>query len=237
MSAGLFTESRVITPGGLDISSHLYKKMKSQPPNNEIISQLLERRENPCGEVQFGSIGRNRNGWRTDFALVKLRKEWEGQNGKWYNNEELKDFCVSTENYEFDFLGANGLVGAHDPMAGETCYKDGATTGLTRGRIGLTVARVFEIATADMRTEDSSGICETDLLVLHPMEHEEVCARGDSGGAIFAPVPEMEGWEWVGQLVSQMHVDNGDSVGLLVPPSQVFESLRQETGLSWELTR
>lgn len=150
-------ERRVITPGGLDISSHLYWALDQKPPNNERIASLLDQRESPCGVVGYENIGSNAQGWRTDFGLIKLQDGLEGKNGIWHSYEVLREICAATEKYPFDFHGTNGILGAHDPMAGEICYKDGATTDITRGRIGPSEALYFVRGSADIVTQHSPG--------------------------------------------------------------------------------
>ena len=238
LPADQMNERRAITPGGLDISSHLYWAMNDSSPGNEHIATLLEQRENPCGVVEYGNIGSNANEWRTDFALVKLHEEFEGKNGMWHDYKGLKVVCAATEDYHFDSPGTNRIIGARNPMAGEICYKDGATTDLTRGRIGFSEAWMFENEAVEMAARGSTGISKAKILTFHPINSGDgpVCAEGDSGCALFVSVPEKQGWAWAGQLVGLMHCEGSGAVGLVVPASQVLGSLREHTGLSWELT-
>ena len=231
-------ERRVITPGGLDISSHLYWALDHNYPNNEQIASLLDQRDSPCGVVEYENIGSNAHGWRTDFGLIKLHDGLKGKNGTWHSYEVLREVCTATEKYPFDFHGTNGVLGAHDPMAGEICYKDGATTDISRGRIGPSEALQFVRGPAEIATEHSPGVGIGKLLTWYRMFKNDgnVCAEGDSGSAIFVPAPERGGWEWVGQLVSMMQVESG-GVGLVVPASQVLKSLEEDTGFTWELAR
>jgi hypothetical protein len=37
--------------------------------------------------VQYGHIGTNSNGWRSDWALIRLDGRWRGINGEWMYNE------------------------------------------------------------------------------------------------------------------------------------------------------
>lgn len=188
--------------------------------------------------MEYGNFGSNANEWRTDFALVNLHDGFEGRNGMWHDYNGLQVICAATENYQFDFHGTNGILGARDPTAGEICYKDGATIELTRGRIGLSEAWMFENEAVGMDTQGSTEISKAKLLTFHLINPGDgpVCAEGDSGCALFVSVPEMEGWAWVGQLVGLMCCDGGCAVGLVIPASQILESLKEHTGNSWGLT-
>lgn len=210
--------------------------MKDNVPNNERIAALLDQREDPCGVVEYGNIGSNANGWRTDFALVNLHDGFEGKNGIWHEYGDLNEIRAATEDYPFDSSRTNRILGAHDPSAGEICYKDGATTGITRGRIGPSEALQFMPGLAEIAAEDSPGVAIAKLLTWHQMDEKDgnVCAEGDSGSSIFVPAPERGGWEWVGQLVSMMRL-KGDNVGLVAPAGQGFKSLEEDTGFTWEL--
>jgi hypothetical protein len=53
---------------------------------------------------------------------------------------------------------------------------------------------------------------------------------------VFCPVPEKDGWSWVGQFVSIFYRKNGVSVGLMVPQSEILHSLKEVTGKSWLLS-
>jgi hypothetical protein len=143
-------ESHVITPGGLGLLSRLHVAVHSRHHDHDAIVELLRRWNEPCGCVKYGHIGTTKSGWRSDFALVHLDKESIGENGLWYDRDELTDLFISIEKDQSQFLGARGIVGNEDPQAGEICYKDGAATGCTAGIIGSSKALVFLRRTVDM---------------------------------------------------------------------------------------
>lgn len=153
----------------------------------------------------------------------------------------MRDFnviCAATEDYQFDYYGTNRILGVHDTIAGEVCYKDGATTGLSRGRIGFSEAWMFKDEAAGTNTQGSAEISKAKILTFHQMDINDglVCADSDSGCALFVPVPEMEGWAWTGQLIGLMRTEHSRTVGFMVPASQLLQSLKECTGFSWELT-
>jgi hypothetical protein len=143
------------------------------------------------------------------------------------------------------FTGLNGIVDCVDPMTGDICYKDRAYTGCTAGRVGSTQARLFRKRTADAISEEQTQDREnfppeiidcSKLLAVHPISKEsDVVHSGDSGCGVFCPVPEKDGWNWVGLFVSIFYQERGRGIGLMVPQSEVFHSLKEVTGKSWKL--
>jgi hypothetical protein len=243
MSAG---KTRVITPGGLDILSRLLE-ITHRPTNDEELDFLVERWENGCGDVRHGHIGVNGNGWRSDWALVCLENEWKGVNGSWMDDGEMSDLYIATSHAapEETFTGSSGIIACVDAMAGTICYKDGASTGCTAGRVGPTEAVMFKKGTTEAITEEElqeqhtpeSEIDRTRMVTVHPIDSRNgVVLPGDSGCGAFCPVPEQDGWNWVGQLVSMFYVDDGGSFGLMVPQSEILHSLQEVTGKSWHLS-
>jgi hypothetical protein len=240
-------ETRVITPGGLDTLSRLLE-IRSHPTDHEEPDFLLKRWENECGEARYGHIGVNGNGWRADWALVCLKNEWKGVNGSWMNDGEMSELYIMASHAtpEDEFTGSSGIINCVDAMAGTICYKDGACTGCTAGRVGPSEAEMFKKGTAEAITEEemkekNMPISEVDctrFVTVHPLAKESnVVLPGDSGCGAFCPVLEKNGWSWVGQLVSIFHVDDGGgSFGLMVPQSEIFRSLQEVTGKSWLLS-
>jgi hypothetical protein len=238
-------EKRVITPGGLDILCRLLQ-ISYRSRDDEDLNFLLERWSNECGEVRYGHIGTNGYGWRSDWALVCLENEWKGVNGSWMN-DEMNNLYIATSSANPDdtFTGSSGVITCVDVMAGTICYKDGASTGCTSGRVGQTEALMFKKGTAEAITEEEMQelnitLSEVDcarLVTVHPIDSKEgVVLPGDSGCGVFRPVPEKDGWSWVGQFVSIFYVEDGPSLGLMVPQSEIFRSLREVTGKSWLLS-
>ncbi|KAJ9313595.1 hypothetical protein DTO271D3_6099 [Paecilomyces variotii] len=225
-------ESRAIIPGGLDILSQLLKALED-PPGRDDVGVLVKRWNEPCGNVEYGSIGANQQGWRCDFALVRLDEHLLGRNGEWYNHEEMTDLYIRTEKCS-NFSGSHGIVGSIDPQAGEISYKDGAATGCTAGKIGLSEALMFVRGTSDIATQETSApIDKAKLITLHQLGHGAVCDKGDSGCGVFVPVPQEDGWKWAGQLVHVLHASSEADIGLMIPQSQVFQTLRENTGMTW----
>jgi hypothetical protein len=135
------------------------------------------------------------------------------------------------------FTGSNGVVSSSNPLSGYVCYKDGATTGATAGMVGQTEGVMFLKGTANPTAEDTPSdlIVKAKILTLHPVAGPKpLCASGDSGSGIFYPIPEKDGWTWVGQLVSICH-KHDRSIGFIVPQSQILRSLEDHTGKPWHL--
>jgi len=94
-----------------------------------------------------------------DWGLLKLHgSAWEGTNcwfepdtmlGAWLANAIGLRATTST--------GYTGVVGHRDPIAGEFCLKDGATTGCTIGLVGLCEAHIFSKGTAEAATKVEIG--------------------------------------------------------------------------------
>jgi hypothetical protein len=242
-------ETRVITPGGWDILTILNRLLenRSRPTNHEELDFLLERWSNECGKVRYGHIGVNKSGWRSDWALVCLENEWEGVNGSWMFDEAMRDLYIATSSAtpEKTFTGSSGIITCVDAEAGTTCYKDGASTECTAGRVGSTEALIFRKGTTEAITEEEiqeqhispNEVDRARCVTVHPIGSEkDVVLPGDSGCGVFCPVPEKDGWSWVGQFVSIFYRKNGVSVGLMVPQSEILHSLKEVTGKSWLLS-
>lgn len=100
--------------------------------------------------------------------------------------------------------------------------KDGATTDTGRG--GFAEAVILRVGTADIKTLALS-YRKGKTRHFPPVDRQlPVCARGDSGVAFLFPI-QRNGWKWIGQLVSMLNVENGSSLGLMVPQSKIFQSL------------
>jgi hypothetical protein len=239
------TETQVITPGGLNILTRMLE-VQPLPARHKELDFLLERWNNKCGEVRHRHIGTNGNDWRSDWALVCLENEWKGENGSWMN-DEMTDFYIQINRgtSEEKFTGSNGIITCVDAMADTICYKDGAATGCTAGRVGSTEALIFRKGTAKAITEEEiqerhispNEVDRARCVTVHPIGSEkDVALPGDSGCGVFCPVLEKDGWSWVGQFVSIFYKKKGESVVLMVPQSEILHSLREVTGKSWLLS-
>ncbi|KAH8690502.1 hypothetical protein BGW36DRAFT_364078 [Talaromyces proteolyticus] len=155
-------EQRVITPGGLDILSQLQAVVKPHPRSHEDIEVLLKRWNEGCGYVKYGHDGITQEVWRSDFALIHLDDHWLGENGQWYDRDELSGLHTRTE--QSYFPGTRGIVGSIDPQTGDIVYKDGAATCCTAGRIGLSEAVSFERGTANIATDKTApDVCPSQV--------------------------------------------------------------------------
>ena len=136
------------------------------------------------------------------------------------------------------FTGSAGVVGHRDPIAGEHCLKDGATTGCTIGLMGLCEAHIFskvKVTEAEIgNTVHGSDINHYTAVIIQPVSPLKLCAPGDSGCGGFAAHNEADGWSFLGLFVSAFDVHNV-TYGFLAPQSQVFGSLRSRTGIDWGL--
>ncbi|QKX58014.1 uncharacterized protein TRUGW13939_05134 [Talaromyces rugulosus] len=171
------------------------------------IEVLLKRRNEACGYAEYGHIGSNQQGWGSDFTLIHLDDHWIGE------NDELYDVDLSV---------------LHNP--GDIVYQDGATTGGTVGQIGSSEVLLFERGTA-------SDVVRAKFLAILPLDvpfRDDVCAKGDSGSGVFLPAPQEDGWKFAGQLVSMIDMDGW--AGLMIPQSQVFQTLKEKTGKAWRLS-
>ncbi|CRG85502.1 hypothetical protein PISL3812_02556 [Talaromyces islandicus] len=220
---------------------------KRHPEDTET---LVKQWKEACGYAEYGHIGETQEGWRSDFALIHLDDHWLRENGQWYNDDLSLLYNVTTE--KIDLPGERGIVGSVDPQAGDIVYKDGASTAGTTGKIGLSEVVLFEPGTANIaKDETAPDIVRARLLLVGPLLGQKIiCAPGDSGAGVFVPVspaPEEDGWKWAGQLVSKMDVTGKrpgkdgeteifDSLGLVIPQSQVFQSLKENTGMEWRMS-
>lgn len=237
----------IITPAGLDILSMLYAILKSKPTRTEDENFLLTRFEKRCGTFFMNHIGARENGWRSDWALIRLDPEWHGVNGSWHDSEEMVEafYLAKGEIAKASFSGEEGILNCRDPMGGEPCCKDGAATGSTSGTIGQTDALLFRKHTADMADPEKDGhnIDRCKVLVMNPImdpfldpkKLAEICEGGDSGSAVFCADEKNNGWVWIGQLTSVIH-SGLRSVGVVIPQSEVLGSLEDVTGRTWRLT-
>lgn len=239
----------IITPGGLDILSALYSILETEQTETEKSNFLLTRFKERCGTLFSSHIGARENGWRSDWALVRLDPEWQGMNTRFYNeNRMVKAFRLAKrEGVDPSFSGKGAVLNRRDPMGGEACCKDGASTGTTSGVIGQTEAQLFRRGTADIadENEDPHNIEKCSFLLMNPLMASDgldpislgdICRRGDSGSAVFCADEKNNGWVWVGQLTSLMNSDDTRTVGLVIPQSEVLASIEEVTGTAWHLT-
>lgn len=230
-------ETRVITPGGLDSLTRVLAAITSKSPDNEVIGELLARREEPFGMVKHDHVNANQNGWQSDFALIHLNDDWAAKNGNWADLGTLTVFAIAAENISEGFTGTNGIVGYCDPQSGQICYKDGATTGYTVGVIESHDSLEFRKKTAEPAFEEDNhaDIVVSKVLLVQPAEGGKIfCEGGDSGGGVFVSDPQADGWKWSGLLVSVLKIRD-QSFGVMVPQSQVFQSLEGNIGMNWDL--
>jgi hypothetical protein len=230
-------ETRVITPGGLDVLTRLLH-LGVKATHEADISFLLDRWEIPCGYVQYGHIGTNSNGWRSDWALIRLDERWRGINGEWMYNEMVDFYARTTRKL---ILFSKGIVDCSDPEAGQICYKDGAYSGCTVGIVAPSRVMLFKKGTAEAATEEEKdsnpeNVDESEMFAVHPVRDDSgsgvfvpplpVVHSGDSGSGAFVPVPEKDGWNWAGQFVSIFYESKrSENIGLMVP--QIFSSLEE----------
>jgi len=233
----------IFTPGGLDIMSKLVPLVARDLPDNRAKATFwLERMEEECGKVLESAIG-TFNGWRIDWGLLKVHDStWAGSNC-WFEPETIVDTWLSkaTGPGIQTFTGDAGVVGHRDPIAGEYCLKDGATTGCTIGLVGPSEAHMFLKAIAEPITEaevgntiHGSSIDHCTAVIIAPVSAEKLCARGDSGCGGFAADYEADGWSFLGLFVSAFNTQSG-TYGFMAPQSQIFASLRSRTGIDWAL--
>jgi hypothetical protein len=224
-------ESRVITPAGLDILTRL---LISELREDEL-SFFLSRWNQKCGDVKFGGIGTNSKDWRVDFALFSMEDGFRGQNGLFFDRQMVERF-FATEERSLDFTGSNGIIGAADADEGVICYADGASSGCTAGKVSSDTVLHFEKRSTNIAGHDipEEAVDISFLRKLHP-EGENVCRRGDSGCGVFVPVPERDGWNWVGQVVQIITSNMTPDLPLIIPQSEIMRSLREVTGMEWKL--
>ena len=133
-----------------------------------------------------------------------------------------------------NLTGAQGVICASDPGAGSLCFKGGATTGPTYGIMGHVSSILFRRGTADapQPTDQATNIESCSLLVLNFDLDTKLYEKGDSGAAVLCPVPDQDGWNLVGMLVSRGTAqDSGQNMpGYVIPQSELFRSLNEVTG-------
>ena len=194
-----------------------------------MVQFLLERAEQECGTLESRAIGVSQDGWRRDWALMRLFGEWRTTNRNWFSVDAIEDACIANKNLFPDgFTGSGHVVSNSDPLAHQTCAKDGATTGFTVSVAGQAEARAFvkgsAISASGERESSAVDVCR--LIVVNPAgDGREMCDWGDSGAGIFCRLPENE-WSWTGLLVSQLNTERLN-LGLIIPQSQVLSSLKE----------
>jgi hypothetical protein len=225
---------RVMTPAGLDVVSCSMRVLNGRSIDEEKLDFLLERWNQECGRVEYGRIGVNKNGWRDDWTLVRLYDQWKGLNGSWVFSDELSDLVHITERRNNAFTGGCGVLDVADAMTGDICYKDGASTGATAGRVDPIIPEYFEKGTANQASgQDSPAkVDRCTLLRIEEVGENRFCDSGDSGSGVFTPDFDKDSWNWVGQLVSR-----GPNFGLMVPATEIMRSIQEVTGMNWKLSR
>ncbi|KAJ5893490.1 hypothetical protein N7495_005181 [Penicillium taxi] len=207
----------VKTPGLLDGLALLYDAVREKGPDR--VKELLRV-----------------EGWDSDYTLLKLDDSVSGVNGSWYSSARLLDCVAEAERPHPEFFGVNGVIGCAYLKGGEVCYKDGAATGISSGKIGN-----FEYIEYLKGTRDSApvGTSREDVNVSRFIGFHGVCDRGDSGCGVFKPMREKDGWEWTGQLVAMAHSAEDPpkpSIGLMIPSTKVLKALEKTVGGTWKLS-
>lgn len=184
--------SGIITPGGLDILTRLQMLYPNKGEEGER-RFLLDMLNHECGEVVQSHIGSNKAGWRVDWALMKLNTGWEGKNGNWFEGDEMADLWITAQGKYKSFTGAEGVTTARDPVAGEMCLKDGASTGLTAGQVGPAEALIFWRGTSNavpagklLHTPPNMlDHARAYIVMPHQTEVSSFGKPGNSGSAVF----------------------------------------------------
>lgn len=99
-------------------------------------------------------------------------------------------------------------MGCCDPQGGQTCYKDGVTTGCTVGVIGSHDSLELRKESTEFASKEDkpADIVVSKVLLVEPAEGERVsCEGGDSGSGIFVSDPRADSWNWSGLLVSMLN--------------------------------
>jgi hypothetical protein len=237
----------VITPGGIDILARLHELVNGgNESRRDTVSRdlqfLLDRWSQPCGFVQYSHLGVTSAGWRSDWALVNLESNWKGQNGDWYDQMSLRDHCIVHYPYE-DFAGPHGLGGRDNPQQGETCFKDGARTGITFGTVGEVEVHQWLRGT-HLYATDNALLSETvDRAKVHLVcaireKYPLFADGGDSGAGLFraAAADKGGGIIWIGQVISNFHISHTETVTFVVPQEQIMSSIQKQTGREWVLS-
>lgn len=235
----------IITPAGLDILVRLQILADRGTEDGDSVRFLLDARHDECGSVLESHVGSNNAGWRADWALIKLDHRRDGKKGNWFVPGEIMDAWISTRKDPTSFTGVEGVISTSNPLSGEMCLKDGATTAVTAGRVGPTEALLFEKKTANdishdqlpgAAPDDNVVICSRAYIVVpHNAPDNAFGKPGDSGSAVFCADEKRNGWIWCGSLVSILRTGNC-SFGVVVPQSEVLASLKEVTGKDWRLS-
>jgi hypothetical protein len=197
-----------------------------------------------------GEIGEDNLGWRDDWALVCLKNEWKAANGSWWQDEMMDTYFyhlkATAESPQLEataeqkFTGSAGITGTVDAKAG-TVYKDGASTGCTAGKVGETECHMWLKGTAEGAPEADDAMIggkvdRAKIILVHPTNGQSnFTLPGDSGCGVFSPDLDNNGWNWVGQIVSNLNLEDGRSLSLMVPQSAILRSLETFTGKGWHL--
>ncbi|KAF8253466.1 hypothetical protein K440DRAFT_642413 [Wilcoxina mikolae CBS 423.85] len=131
----------VVFPGELDVIKKLAILLTFQEDDKDrgailgLVTPRLEAMGRVCGTVECGQIGVDFDGFREDWALIKLNEGWKGVNGEWWAEDSWEMLRRSVEIHQKGiFMGEVRSI--EDPVLGrnDIWYEDGDTTGWTAGQ-------------------------------------------------------------------------------------------------------
>jgi hypothetical protein len=189
----------------------------------------------------YSELGVDDNGFREDWALVKL-KEYEVKNGEWWGLDEFPGVCHLTKPLQSPLLEFNGqIIGAEDSALGlgEPWFKDGAQTGWTVGHLSSTEVLLFlrgtTMAVNGITAARLDNIQEAKVLMFGTaIEGETFAEPGDSGSGLFRVSDDAKNFIFGGHIISVFGLHGGQNMVMGVPQSQ-FTQIETKMVMKWRI--
>jgi len=188
------------------------------------------------GNVQDCALRVDQEGYRKDWPLVNVDKEFLGENNQWWDIEALKSILRGTGTDMVTFTADITGPGSLGFGSGKV-YKYGATTGWTVGG-GCWGKTVLFLKDATISVEKplevhSANIIQAKVTTIGQVGKGDFAVPGDSGSCLFN-VAEGKLY-WVGMIMSVFFPTNRPALALGIPPRVILRQLKGRVGKDWEL--
>jgi hypothetical protein len=232
----------ITTPGRLDIELSIRRIEEYIFRDPTAAQRLVEAASTPCGMVSTGRIGVDEQGWREDWALISLEKEYEGDNGVFWDLEAFQSIAGDNQKISGDVFKVE-VESGEDLDAGRLWYKDGAMTGWSAGQVNRQELDLFLKGTAlpialdyEEQGVHPENVVRAKVMLLEPVKGLSMAQGGDSGAAIFALTKDGKGMVWGGMVVSVYRPEHGQELVMAVSQSRILEQVKAMTGVNWKLS-
>lgn len=192
-----------------------------------------------CGAFQYGQLGVDEEGYREDWALIKLRDGFVGKNGTWWEKRFLGKLRIQWKlvRPETEFTGK--VVSFEDPALGtsDVWFKDGATTGWTAGTLISTEVHLFLKGTTFGITESEgihpANIERAKVHTIKEMRGGTFATGGDSGSGVFKLTQDGRDFVFGAMVLSSFTLLVRSSLTMGVPATRVLAQVSKATGVEW----